>query len=165
MLETYANTKKRQKSQEGIQNSKELSKMTEEGSPKSKLFNAVNYWSYLQLVSTLIFNILAVIEIIPWLKYGSVLTIRIFQTFNNIIFSYLITNDKEIVRMIAGETARAKYFNSLVKNPHKKSISISFKNNLKLEDLNESIMSYKKMTFFEWGCMVGLVIDNEELIL
>jgi hypothetical protein len=149
---------------EGIQNAAELDQMTER-TPRDKVFNAVNYWSYLQLGSALLFNILAVIEIITWLKYSSVLTIKIFQTLNNIIFSYLITNDKEIVRMIAGETARAKYFNSLVKL-QKKSVIISFNDNRKLEDIDKnSIILNKRMTFFEWGNMVGLNIDNEELIV
>jgi hypothetical protein len=147
---------------EGIQNAAELDQMTER-TPRDKVFNAVNYWNYLQLGSALLFNILAVIEIITWLKYSSVLTIKIFQTLNNIIFSYLITNDKEIVRMIAGKAARAKYFNSLVKNLQKKSVIISINDNLKLEDLDKnSIILNKRMTFFEWGNMVGLNIDNEE---
>ena len=111
---------------EGIRNNSNLSQMTE-GS-KDKLFNAVNWRSYLQLGST-IFNILSAIEIFTWLKYGSVLTIKIFQNFNNVVFSYLITNDKEIVKMMAGEAARAKYFNTLkiLKNLNKKSVTISFK--------------------------------------
>ncbi|PKK71927.1 hypothetical protein RhiirC2_777820 [Rhizophagus irregularis] len=121
-----------------------------ERSPKNNMFNAVNYWSYLQLGSTLTFNILAVVEIITWLKYGSVLTIRIFQTLNNIIFSYMITYDKEIVKTIAGKAARAKYFNSLVKNLHKNSVTIE---NIKLEDFDNN--SNKRN-------MVSLSIDNEE---
>jgi hypothetical protein len=65
--------------------------------------------------------------------------------------------------MIAGEAARAKYFNSLVKNLQKKSVIISINDNLKLEDLDKnSIILNKRMTFFEWGNMVGLNIDNEE---
>ncbi|GET50120.1 hypothetical protein GLOIN_2v1778313 [Rhizophagus irregularis DAOM 181602=DAOM 197198] len=132
-----------------IQNAAESNQMTER-SPKNNMFNAVNYWSYLQLGSTLTFNILAVVEIITWLKYGSVLTIRIFQTLNNIIFSYMITYDKEIVKTIAGKAARAKYFNSLVKNLHKNSVTIE---NIKLEDFDNN--SNKRN-------MVSLSIDNEE---
>ncbi|CAB5365632.1 unnamed protein product [Rhizophagus irregularis] len=132
-----------------IQNAAESNQMTER-SPKNNMFNAVNYWSYLQLGSTLTFNILAVVEIITWLKYGSVLTIRIFQTLNNIIFSYMITYDKEIVKTIAGKAARAKYFNSLVKNIHKNSVTIE---NIKLEDFDNN--SNKRN-------MVSLSIDNEE---
>ncbi|GBC09230.1 hypothetical protein RclHR1_00870021 [Rhizophagus clarus] len=153
---------------EGIQETTAINQITERSS-KERLLSAVNYWNYLQLGTTLIFNILAVVEIITWLKYGSILTIRIFQNINNIVFSYLITNDKEIVRLIAGETVRAKYFNSLVKNLRNKSVTISFKDNLKLEELdNNTIISNKRMTFFEWGSMVGLSINNlndEELII
>lgn len=67
----------------------------------NNLFKAANYWGYLQLGSTLIFNSLAIVEIIPSLKFGSILTIRIFQTLNDILFSLLITNDKKIVKIIA----------------------------------------------------------------
>ncbi|GES82395.1 hypothetical protein GLOIN_2v1778313 [Rhizophagus clarus] len=119
------------------------------------LNNAVCYWGYLQLGSTLIYNILTVI--CTSLKY-SLLIIKISQTFNNIIFSYLVTYDKEIIRMIAGEITRAKYFNILTKNLYKKSTPISF-NSIKLGDLDvEPILSNKKITFFEWGNIVGFSI-------
>jgi hypothetical protein len=70
--------------------------------------------------------------------------------------------------MIAGETARVKYFNYLAKNSHKKkSTPVPFNNNIKLEDLDtSSILSNKRMTFFEWGNMVGLNIDDKaEIVL
>ncbi|CAB5216311.1 unnamed protein product [Rhizophagus irregularis] len=85
----------------GIRNSKDLNQMTERSPNMNNLFKAANYWGYLQLGSTLIFNSLAIVEIIPSLKFGSILTIRIFQTLNNILFSLLITNDKKIVKIIA----------------------------------------------------------------
>ena len=109
--------------------------------------------------SALIFNILAVIEIITWTNYN-VLTVKLFQNLNDIIFSCLITNDKEIVRMIAGETERSKYFNSLIKNLQKKSIAISFNNNLKLEDLDTDviILNKKLMIIDEYIKEIFLII-------
>ncbi|GET61290.1 hypothetical protein RIR_jg27913.t1 [Rhizophagus irregularis DAOM 181602=DAOM 197198] len=46
-------------------------------------------------------RIISVVETITWLKYGSVLTIRIFQTLNNfLIVSYHI-RENNIIKMIA----------------------------------------------------------------
>lgn len=97
----------------------------------------------MQLLSTLLYNFLAVIEIICIsLKY-SVLTVKIFQTINDIGFSFLVTYDKEIVIMMVGENARIK-----------------FSNIINLD--NEHILANKKMTFIEWRNMVGLRIGDEE---
>ncbi|RGB28214.1 hypothetical protein C1646_745970 [Rhizophagus diaphanus] len=123
---------------------------------KISLFSAVMYWNFLRLIVSLIFHLLAILDIFFILGEGTSLITRGIVT---ILLSYLITIDAEIVQAIEG-TGRQFGLSSSDHKPSNLSSSDQTYSQI-IDDDRIVVVSMKKLSFLEWASTTIIDEDDE----